>query len=402
MSDLPVSESRVPDPRAATNPVFGPNRMKIGVFATNLNDGASMTTVEERWRVNWPDVVRIARAADAAGLEAMVPVARWKGLGGVTDHEGTSFETYTWAAAVAAVTERIAVFSTSHVPAVHPVFAAKQAVTIDHISAGRFGLNIVCGWFGKDLDLFGASHMGHDELYEYAQEWLDVVRAVWTRDEEFDHVGRHFTVRNGRQKPLPVQKPAPALMNAGRSEVGMAFAARNCDMMLVSFGHLHPHPAGSGIPPTDEEYAAVRAQVEALRDMARRQSGRPIQVWSRAYVVCRPTEREALDYVRHYVYEKGDWEAVESRQEFGRLSPEAAYAAKSNVVAGSGGYPLVGTAEQIVDRLEAFSRRCGIDGLLVTWIDPVREVPQFVAEVLPLMVQAGLREPAPVAAVRGG
>ena len=59
--------------------------------------------------------------ADRAGIEALVPVARWKGFGGKTNFNGTCFETYTWAAGLAAATRQVAVFSTSHVPTVHPI-----------------------------------------------------------------------------------------------------------------------------------------------------------------------------------------------------------------------------------------------------------------------------------------
>jgi alkanesulfonate monooxygenase SsuD/methylene tetrahydromethanopterin reductase-like flavin-dependent oxidoreductase (luciferase family) len=59
--------------------------------------------------------------ADRAGIEALVPVARWKGFGGKTNFHGTCCETYTWAAGLAAATRQVAVFSTSHVPTVHPI-----------------------------------------------------------------------------------------------------------------------------------------------------------------------------------------------------------------------------------------------------------------------------------------
>ena len=76
-----------------------------------------------------------------------------------------NYETYTWAAAVAASTERIACVSTSHVQMVHPLFAAKQATTIDHVSNGRFGLNIICGWFAPEMEMFGGKMMEHDTRY---------------------------------------------------------------------------------------------------------------------------------------------------------------------------------------------------------------------------------------------
>ena len=96
----------------------------------------------ERWRAEWPDIVAVAEMADRAGFEFILPIARWKGYGGETNVRGASFETLTHAAALAAITRRIAIFSTVHVPLVHPVLAAKALTTIDHVSRGRAGLCI--------------------------------------------------------------------------------------------------------------------------------------------------------------------------------------------------------------------------------------------------------------------
>ena len=110
--------------------------------------------------------IRKSRASDRmVHFEAVVPVARWRGFGGVTNFNGACYETFTWAAGVSAATDRVAVFATSHVPTLHPIVAAKQATTVDPISNGRFALNIVCGWFAPELEMFGAPIMEHDERY---------------------------------------------------------------------------------------------------------------------------------------------------------------------------------------------------------------------------------------------
>ena len=133
-----------------SNPMFtSQNKMKLGVFALNIDGGCTFTTAPERLRADdWAGNLHVALKADQAGLEVMLPVGRWRGFGGQSNPEGVCYETYTWAAGLASLTHQIGVFTTSHVPTVHPLFAAKQAMTIDHISGGRFGLNIICGWFG--------------------------------------------------------------------------------------------------------------------------------------------------------------------------------------------------------------------------------------------------------------
>ena len=101
-------------------------------------------------------------------FEALVPVGRWRGFGGTTDFNGEGFEWFTWAAGIAAATDRAGVFSTSHVPTIHPILAAKQAMTVDHISEGRFALNVVTGWHQAEIEMFGAPLLAHDERYDVA------------------------------------------------------------------------------------------------------------------------------------------------------------------------------------------------------------------------------------------
>ena len=62
--------------------LFGGNRMKLGVMAFNCSHGSTITTVPEAWQLNWPDTKDIAQAVDRAGMEALLPVGRWKGYGG--------------------------------------------------------------------------------------------------------------------------------------------------------------------------------------------------------------------------------------------------------------------------------------------------------------------------------
>ena len=208
--------------------------MKLGIFGANVSNGCAMTMAEGRLETTWPNTKMICTTADRAGFEALVPVARWKGFGGTTNFNGSCFETYTWAAAISAVTEQISVLSTSHVPTVHPILAAKQATTIDHVSDGRFTLNIVCGWFQPELEMFGAKIMEHDERYIYASEWLHVLRLLWTSEEEFDFEGKYFRIQKGFHQPKPIQRPFPAIMNAGGSPVGQRFAAKEADVAFVS------------------------------------------------------------------------------------------------------------------------------------------------------------------------
>jgi len=117
-------------------------------------------------------------------------------------------------------------------------------------------------------------------------------------------------------------------------------------------------------------------------------------------VVWAATEKEAQDYVRYYVDEQGDWVAAQNvidgfvAGDTRSLPREVLEGMQRSMVAGWGGVPLVGTAEQIVDKLQDL-HRIGVDGVAMTWVNYGEGIAQFNEEILPLMEEAGLRSPRP-------
>lgn len=269
------------DPRAKTNPLFNNNRLKLGVFAFN-GGGATMTTVPEQYQLSWPNTLDVAQQADRAGYEALVPYARWRSFVGPEHRSGYVFETLTWAAGLAAQTDYSAVMSTCHVPIVHPLLTAKAAATIDAISGGRFALNIVCGWFEPEIEMFNLAGLDHDRRYRFADEWITAVKRLWSEEDYVDISGEYVRLERAMSQPKPIQKPFPALMNAGGSDAGRRFVAKHCDLAFV-------------IPRTDDD-AVIKQQVEDYRNLARETSGRDVQVWSSAYVAQAETREDALKY----------------------------------------------------------------------------------------------------------
>ena len=118
-----------------------------------------------------------------------VPFRCVVGFGGKSNHNDRAFETCTWAAAVAAVTSRISVFATVHVQSIHPVRMAKEAVTIDHISRGRFGLNVVAAYVEQETEMFGVDWVSNEDRYGYATEWMEILRRVWSGETFVEGVG---------------------------------------------------------------------------------------------------------------------------------------------------------------------------------------------------------------------
>ena len=170
-------------------------------------------------------------------FEALVPVARWHGFGGKTNPQGPGFEAYTWAAGIAASTSKLGVVSTSHITINHPIVAAKQSAVIDHISDGRFILNIVTGWNQPEIEMFGKPMLGHEERYACAEEWLGIVKRLWTEDESFDHEGRFYKITKGYLQPKPIQAPLPRDHERRRLRARPAV----CGEELRSRLHRDPH-----------------------------------------------------------------------------------------------------------------------------------------------------------------
>lgn len=361
----------------ATHPLFASeHRVKLGIFGSNVSNGCTISTAESSFRPTWEQNLALARQAEALGFDLLVPVGRWKGFGGETDFNGDCLEVYTWAAALAAVTERIHIFATSHVPTVHPIVAAKQAATIDRISNGRFGINVVCGWFTPEMEMFGVEQLPHDDRYARATEWITVCKRLW-QEQDFDYTGEYYRVRGGYLLPKPVQQPYPLLINAGVSPAGIDYAAREMD---VNFSIVQTPGQG-------------RELIDHIRGKAAGY-GRDIGIMTSAAVVCRSTEAEARAVWDHIVA-RGDYAALDNLLttfgvQSGSMTPEAARALTERFIVGWGGYPLVGTPEQVARGIGELAD-IGVDVLLLSWLDYLPELDYFGEKVMPLLREMGIR-----------
>lgn len=367
-------------PLATRAGLNSPHRLKIGLFGANCSSGRAVTRIAERWSGSWADCRRLAQMADEAGIEFMLPIGRWKGYGGETDYQGATLETITWAAGLLAHTKRLVAFGTVHAPLIHPVVAAKAMVTADQIGEGRFGLNLVCGWNEDEFQMFGVAQRDHEARYDYAKEWLDAVKAMWSRDEQFDIDGAYLKLKEVRAQPKPYARTRPYIMNAGASPTGQAFAVHNCDGLFIST-RLH-------------ELDTVAEAVTRVRQAAHAQ-GRTIDVFTAGVVTCRPTRKEAEDYDHYAVVENADLGAIDhilamrgvtpdkhSAEEFAALRRKQAY--------GMGGVRLVGTPDDITTVLASLSN-AGIAGIALSFVHYIEELPYFCAEVLPRLERLGLR-----------
>ena len=359
------------------------NALKLGIFGINMRGGVTLVEFDGMVQGSWEENVRLARHADRIGIDAIVPVARWRGYGGRSNLGDVSFETFTWAAGLLALTQRIMVFSTFHVPVGHPVLAAKLGATVDHISGGRWGLNVVSGWNPQELAMFGVTLREHDERYVVADEWATLLRQLWTVPGESAFHGAHFQVERGCSDPKPVQDPYPVIMSAGTSPAGREFAARHSDLIYAGLTNFETAPA----------------QIREIKEHARERHGRELRVFGRAHIVCRDSEREArrdfdrlhreladIDAARNVVSlnvpnsQSADWSSIDMR------------AILDGMIAGFWAIPMVGTPDQVTEQLLAL-HRAGADGISLSWPDFDEGLQQMEEQIMPRLVEAGVRVP---------
>lgn len=361
-------------------PMFNDNKLKLGTFSANCSSGMAVTKVDERWNNNWGNNLDLVRQCDEAGIEFMLPIARWIGYGGETDFHGNVLETITWAAGLAAHSQRIQIFATVHTAYNHPVVVAKQLATLDQLSGGRIGLNVVAGWNKPEYDAFGVDLPSeHADRYAMAQEWFDYVQKLWHEDSAFDWAGDYYKGKGIYSLPHPVQSRIPVI-NAAASTEGREFAMRNADFLFTpvfDFGQA----------------AATVTDIKAKAASAQRQ----VDVLTFCTVVCRPTQKEAEDYLDWYANQNADWAAVDNLMTLQGLhaqsfTKEALATFRDRFAAGHGGYPLVGTPDHIANQLEQLSAS-GVAGTTLAFVDYAKEFPYFRQEVLPRLEAKGLRAP---------
>jgi len=362
------------------NLMFDKEQFKLGFFSSNCSSGLAVTQAPERWVNSWENNLKLAQLGDAAGIDFILPIARWVGYGGATNFHGNVLETITWATGLLAHTNRICVMTTSHTAANHPVVVAKQIATMDQIGQGRAGLNVVAGWNKPEYEALGLSLPDdHETRYGYAGEWFDIVKRLWTEDGSFDYDGKYFNLKNVAAEPKPVS-PMPPIMNAAGSGIGRDFATQNANFLFT--------------PAISPERS--KGEIIELKEAAKAK-GRHIDVLTLASVVCRPTQKEADDYLEYYADTNADWEAVDNliRLQFAHAQSfphEVLAMMRARFAGGHGGYPLVGTPEKVADGIQDLYE-AGFGGTSLSFVDYVKEFPYFRDNVIPILEERGIRKP---------
>lgn len=359
---------------------FSSNAFELGIFSSNVQNGMAQFKAEV-WDASWEHNLELAQLADEAGLEFMLPLGRWRAeirnVPRFAPDAYGAFETLTWAAGLLAATKRIAVFGTLHVAYINPVFAAKQIVTAHHIGRGRFGLNVVSGTVAEDFAMFGLVPGDHDSQYDYTDEWVGIVKRIWSESEPFDHRGTYFNLRNVLENPKPYGGKLPMLISAGASPRGRSFAVQNTDALFTMLTEVEN---------ASREVASARAMSD---------KGHDVPIYCSSHLVCRPTRKEAEDYYHYLVYELGEWAGVEEAvarrvKNAGDVQYTYLQRLKERFVSGLGTLLILGSYDDAAQTFKDL-HDAGLDGAAVALMNYLDDFVALRDEILPRLERLGLR-----------
>jgi FMNH2-dependent dimethyl sulfone monooxygenase len=327
--------------------------------------GGWLRNVEnENMQASWSYVKKLAQRSEQIGFDlTLIAELNLNDIKGV---EAPSLDAWSTAAALAAVTERIelmvAVRPTFHLPAL----LAKQAANIDHISGGRLTLNVVSSWWAEEARKYGVTFEQHDDRYARTREWLDVLDGTWKQDH-FSYSGKYYRVEDNVLEPKPVSQPRPTLYAGGESPAAKELIAEKCDAYLMH-----------GDPPE-----RVGEKIKDLRERRAKYSLPPLKYGVAGYAVVRETQREAGDEVRRITDVQQSAAGYANYQEWlagtqleQRVSLEDYSVSNRGLRSG-----LVGTAEQVAERLAEFEK-VGVDLVLLQFSPQMEEMDQFAKTVI--------------------
>src|SRR5882762_4161841 len=202
--------------------------VKFAYWVPNVSGGLVTSDIEQRTDWNYEYNAKLAGRAERAGFEyALSQVRYMASYGAEFQHESTSFSL-----ALLLATERLKVIAAVHPGLWQPAVLAKLGATADHLSNGRFAVNVVSGWFKDEFTHLGEPWLEHDERYRRSAEFLQVLRAIWTNDDPVDFRGDFYRIHDFTLKPKPLntpERPNPEIFQGGNSTAARAMAGRVSD-----------------------------------------------------------------------------------------------------------------------------------------------------------------------------
>jgi pyrimidine oxygenase len=345
-------------------------RLELGVFMPIGNNGFLISTSAPQYRPSFEMNKQITLLAERLGYDYVFSMSKWRGFGGPTEFWDHTLESITLMTGLAAATSRIGIIATIQPLLFPPAVAAKMAATIDDLSGGRFGINIVTGSYLDEYEQMGILPAGYGpNRYRYAEEWLHVVKRLWTEDS-VTHDGEYFHLKDCRSSPKPVQKPYPYIICAGTSDEGFRFTAREGHYSFIG-----------GV--TLEETRALSRRMKATAQ----EYGRAIKTATTLLPIIEETDA-AAEALRDYYQQGADTEALATMHSyFSKQSRESAQKRVERMKrdVSYAGRMIAGSPATIAAVVEELAVDGELDSILLLFPDYIKGLQTFHAEVMPIL-----------------
>lgn len=309
----------------------------------------------------------VAITAEEMGLDFILSMAKWRGYGGEIQHWNRSLDSQMLMAALAEATSTIKVWATVHPLLQNPAVTAKMIATLDRISGGRAGLNIVNGSYRGEFAQMGAwrDEISAADRYDMCAEWISAVKRLWTEDSVTID-GRWTKFEDCESWPKPTKRPL--LICAGTSPKGMDFSLDHVDAMFLT-GRNNSH--------LGEVSRSLKARAA--------ERGKKIRTYSMMTLVIDDTDAAAQAQADRYRAGLDEGALRGMMRAYGVLDAEMGkenafvQSARSSFMTPT----LIGTAKTVRDDLEALLIEGELDGVMLIFPDYVDGLRRFGADVLP-------------------
>jgi alkanesulfonate monooxygenase len=327
-------------------------------------------------------------AIDKAYLASIVQAHEYAGfdraLIGYFSYGADGFQVATYAAAQ---TRRLKLLLAHRPGFVAPALAARQLASLDQFSDGRLAVHIITGGDDDDQQREG-DFLSKDERYARTDEYLDIVKKVWTLEEPFDHAGAHYRLRGAFTPIKPLQKPRPLVYFGGSSEAAIRVAGKHADVYAF----------------WGEPLAQVRETVSAVRSAAATYarpfcprfslSLRPIlgateaEAWARADRIlqaARVLQIESPVYAPRAAPQNVGSQRLLHAASQGKIVDKRLWTEIAALTGAKGNSTsLVGTPEQVAEALLEYYE-AGITTFLIRGFDPIEDALQYGRDLIPLV-----------------
>jgi alkanesulfonate monooxygenase len=338
--------------------------IRFGIWALVHGSRGALQDPDEPYDASWERNRALIVEAEQLGFDSTL-IAQHT----INPHYAPNdqLEAWTASAALAALTERIEIIAAIKPYLYHPVVLAKMALGIEHISHGRFAINLVNAWNRPELEKAGIGFPEHDARYEYGREWISVVEPLM-RGETLNFKGEHFTVQDYTLRPAGPYRARPRIYVGGESQPARALVADKGDVWFINGQPL-------------EDVRALIADVAA-----RPRFGAPLAYGLSAFVIARRTDgeaRAALDHLFALAAKDQPIRAVQ-RTNTDTASVMAQTMAKTPRVGSNGGTAagLVGSYDVVAERILRFNQ-AGIETFMLQYQPFEAEMRRFAEEIMP-------------------